>query len=947
MFFICRTDSIDIEKQEKSLPEEAGWKGMRKTAEEKLRELTLVLRDCGVEIFEYDQKQDCLVLMDSETGEAREYPGVLSMIEKRGRIHSEDVWKTEEFFRGNLRGPLEIRCLGADGQPARKLLSIVCITRNAGEKKVLLGSVRDLTMERRREALLEEQARRDLLTGLYNQHCGRKMISEYLADKNPYDSCGLMVLDIDYFKNVNDTFGHLFGDKVLTELAGLLSVFFDRKDILMRAGGDEFVVLLKDISHSALVHKSMRLVRAVQRLTFPGTDYSLTCSVGVCFLPENVSGYTYDQLFGNADWALYQAKARGRNRYVFCDNLRRFEMDLREETLTHPDLDARYLKNDVIATAFEIFEKTASFDAAIQILLEVIGIRFQLDRITIIKTDIRRKSTGRQYQWTAGDIPLALEEDGSFTREDFLTLFHSYDEFGTTVLQYDDMQMYSPEAAALLMQGQAKTVVYAAMYCEGRYTGAISYVVCSDKRRWSRENRSLLGELTKIISVHLAKYQMTNAVQGGLSVSEEYDTLTGLISFNRFREETERIIVGNENQSYVMVYSDFEGFKYFNQKYGYRNGDQLLKEFAEHVMENLSDETQTYFTRVISDHFLLFMPYPRHDIREEQIQAINEAFVQRQMQNYPGARLRIRTGIYRITPGCTSASVAIDAADYARKQTGADRLIRFFDETLEKQQRMETEIMNGFDAAVSKGEFVVYLQPKFSLRDFSVIGAEAMVRWKWEDGTVLYPKDFVPLYEKSGRIINLDFHVFRQVAAFMERNRQKGRKLYPISVNASILHALEDNTVNRYMEILEQHGIEPSLLEIELTETATVSYYDDVKNLFQRLQRVNMMTSLDDFGAGYSILNTVIDIPVNTVKLDRAFIQNCEGSEKGFYFLKQMVSMVKGLGYHVVCEGVETEEQVKLLKDAGCEEAQGYWFSRPLPMEEFEQLVYGNETEKN
>lgn len=138
--------------------------------------------------------------------------------------------------------------------------------------------------------------------------------------------------------------------------------------------------------------------------------------------------------------------------------------------------------------------------------------------------------------------------------------------------------------------------------------------------------------------------------------------------------------------------------------------------------------------------------------------------------------------------------------------------------------------------------------------------------------------------------------------------------------------------------------MDPSLTEIELTETATVSDYDNVRQLFGSLQRVNMMTAMDDFGAGYSALNTVIDIPVNTVKIDREFVKKCEKSEKGIYLLRQMVSLVKGLGYHVVCEGLETEIQVEILKEAGCEEGQGFWFARPMSIEEYEKLMYSEES---
>lgn len=266
----------------------------------------------------------------------------------------------------------------------------------------------------------------------------------------------------------------------------------------------------------------------------------MSCSAGVCFLPENVSGYTYDQLFENADWALYRAKENGKNRYEFCDSLQRYELlSNRTPDGAEMEIDARYLRNDVISTAFEIFEKMNSFTPAIELLMKIIGTRFSLDRITVIQTSIKNMKAGRQFQWTSPVAPEVLGEAGSFTKEDFLTLFQSYDEYGTTVLQYDNMSMYSEDAQRLLMQGEAKTVLYAAMYCEGRYTGAISYVVCGQKRYWTKQNRSQLGELTKIISAHLAKSQVLNMIHKSTVAPLEYDPLTGLLAFSIFKEETE------------------------------------------------------------------------------------------------------------------------------------------------------------------------------------------------------------------------------------------------------------------------------------------------------------------------------------------------------------------------------------------------------------------------
>ncbi len=927
------------------LHEFAPYKSLLLADRQKLRRIARLLADSGLSILEYLPCADKMVFYDENLQADRVIADYLHNFDTVSMIHPDDRTVVKEFLMNHTSGPLEIRFVSADGSVSRKILDGSLLSGDDVPQDVFVCSLKDVTAEKEREALLLAQARRDSLTKLYNPSAGRDLINEYLLSKTPYASCGMMVIDIDYFKNVNDTYGHQFGDTVLITFARMLESLCRKDDIVMRAGGDEFVILLHDIGHTALINRAMKLVKSAQELQFSDNGYVLTCSVGVCYLPENTFGYMYDQLFENADWALYRAKNRGRNRYEFCDTLQRFESSSEchnPEAVSPDGIDARYLRNDIVATAFEVFEKMPDFDSAVKLLFKVIGVRFQLDRIMLFQVDVSNNISSRQYQWLADGVPPIPEMASGFSKEDFLTIFNSYDEYGTTVIQADHTEMYSQDMCDLLKRNGILSSVCSSMYCEGKYVGVMVYSVCSGKRCWSAQSRSQLGELTKIISAHLANTKSVNASSQGMLSAPNYDSLTGLLTFSRFREETERMIVGESAASYIIIYTDFENFKYFNQKYGYIMGDNLLKEFAGFITNSLQDVSDVFFTRVVGDQFILFMPHTPGFDAAQKVHSVNETFLQLISERFPDARLRLRSGIYAIEPGCPSASFAIDAANYARKQIRAADICsaRMYDRTLDSLHTLEGDLINGMDDAFLKNQFKVYLQPKFSLIDYSVIGAEALVRWQRDDGTLLYPDTFIPVYEKNGRIEELDFYVFEQVAAFLAKNEALGRRQIPISINASILHAANEQTVYRYREILERYHVDPSLTEIELTETATVSDYTNVARLFRNLQDANMHTSLDDFGAGYSILNAVIDIPVNTIKIDRAFIVHCQTNPKGTYFLSQIIQLVKGLGCQVLCEGVETDEQIEMLREAGCEEAQGYWFAHPVPMEEYEKIVY-------
>lgn len=299
----------------------------------------------------------------------------------------------------------------------------------------------------------------------------------------------------------------------------------------------------------------------------------------------------------------------------------------------------------------------------------------------------------------------------------------------------------------------------------------------------------------------------------------------------------------------------------------------------------------------------------------------------------------MRMGVYAIEPGCLSASAAIDKANFARKQVHSNTRVSAvqFDKKLEVKQTLTGELLSGLPQALENGEFKLYLQPKFSPKDLSVIGAEALTRWIKPDGTVVYPDQFIPILESTGRIVELDLYIFEQVAQFLQRNAQAGHRLLPIAVNASAVLAREDAPTQEYSEILEKHNISARMLEIELTETAVVSEYDRVKRLLSSFQSDGIQTSLDDFGAGGSLLNNMVDIPVNTIKLDKLFLTRCSSNTRGTDFLREIVHLVKRLGFNVICEGIETEEQVQLLRSLDCDGAQGFWFSKAIPAEEFER----------
>ena len=642
-----------------------------KIINEKFHKYEKMLSKSNISVYEYYPATDTAVKLDASLNVVRKISPYMNENNSERWLDLQEQSRYVQFLRGMSNGNIEIQYADDDGHMTLKSIRKLYMLDETTGEEYLLITKKDVTKQKNTERKYREQAQRDSMTKLYNRVSGREIVESYLDRKNPYESCGMLVMDVDYFKGVNDSYGHLFGDKVLIKISQLLMDHFDKKAVVSRVGGDEFVVFFYDIDNNQLVSRIGGFFDDIKTLTFAENDYIPTCSIGVCFVPKNASNCSYDQIFQNADWALYQAKKRGRNRYVFCDNMHRYNEEIMEagqKEAAKQQLDARYFQNDILATAFEVFEKHRYFDDAIKQLLQIIGIRVQLDRISVVDIDIRNNIASCSYQWRANGVKAALEKPQCYKREDFQKFFSKYNAFNALVINDENVNEYSVEGQRLVMQNNTRTVLHIARYDEGRYAGTVAFVTCNKNRFWSLDKMHELSEVVKLFSVYRRKSLGVNKYDCGCGWYNDYDDLTGLISFARFKEDVEHIIVSGTRQNSVMVYSDIENFSEYNRKYGFEQGDRLLKEFAQYIIGTMQKVENTYFARIVSDQFVLFMPYDIsvNDI-EYKVQRINDSFTRTYMGDDDGIKINIRTGIYKVTGACSGVSAAIDAANSARK----------------------------------------------------------------------------------------------------------------------------------------------------------------------------------------------------------------------------------------------------------------------------------------
>ncbi len=422
-----------------------------------------------------------------------------------------------------------------------------------------------------------------------------------------------------------------------------------------------------------------------------------------------------------------------------------------------------------------------------------------------------------------------------------------------------------------------------------------------------------------------------------LSKAAYYDELTGLMNEKKFKMEMEKALKRNRNTNYSILKLDIINFKVANKILGYIIGDQIIKTVAS---TKITANENVFLTRVSADEFLLFGPQ-KELIDLQKIKSIYETDVNNKIYDLCGRKFKFRYSRYQIPYGDINIDEIVDTITITHSFCKAKNYDGIFDynEDIRNKLLRTAYICEIMEEALNNNEYKVFLQPKNDLKDNSVCGAEALVRWQRPSGEFIYPNEFIPVFEQEGFIIELDKYMLRGVCNILKRFKENGRKLVPISVNFSRLHMLDERFISDLTEIVDEYDLPHNLIEIEMTETSMIDNAENFKKLFQELHNIGFSLSMDDFGAGYSSLALLSELSFDTLKIDKSLLDEVATSSKRAVVIETMLSMAKSLSLKTVCEGVETKEQVEFLKNADCDVAQGYYFAKPMPNEEFEKLL--------
>lgn len=411
------------------------------------------------------------------------------------------------------------------------------------------------------------------------------------------------------------------------------------------------------------------------------------------------------------------------------------------------------------------------------------------------------------------------------------------------------------------------------------------------------------------------------------------DVLTGGRSYYGIQEE-----IKVKNQFGAIVCFDIRSFKTINSICGIGTGDLVLRGIWECIDGFIEKQNGEIAAHVNADHFILFFPYFDKTVITKKLKHLSLAIYAKSVElNIP--TLSPYYGISKYEPGKNIEHTYNEAIIAKNKvKTHHVNSIGFFDDSDTDIIKKEHSLLDSFDIAISNNEITIWFQPKYSPSTNKLCGAEALVRWIKKNNTVISPAEFIPILERNNRIGELDEYIFRNVCLYQKKWLDKGVDIVPVSVNLSRASLNYINIVNRYKKITDLVGIAPSYIPIEITETAAItnSQIDIITDLFIK---AGFSLQMDDFGSGYSSLSSLNTKRFDTIKLDKSLVDFI-GTFRGDRLLVHTISLAKELGIRITAEGVERSKQVEFLRLNGCDNIQGYFYSKPVDLNMYEKLLH-------
>lgn len=619
---------------------------------------------------------------------------------------------------------------------------------------------------------------------------------------------------------------------------------------------------------------------------------------------DDVTKYSFQTFFENEDGELL------RKRYSFytVDDKKEYILGVREDTTESYRKEQKIARIKDNVSAFQLPQSN--------FIKDMIHKNYNKHRVLVVEdSDINRGIIERILRDNYDVIPAMNGEEG------LNILSEQADDIDLVLLD-----VYMPICNGFEFLERIK---------DDEQLSSVPIVVITGSDKHEDEERCLsLGAadfITKPFNAESLLSRISNIISLNESISTlsavEFDMLTGLYTLPAFYYHSQSRL-DQESGQFDIAILNIREFGMINSIHGHRLGDSVLLSISKELKEILPN---SILSRNGDKFYAMIPAYMREsdDVVTERLERIS--------LKSPVSNLRLKIGLCRNIDSSVSIATLCDRARMASESIAdSSKVIAVYDKKMEDKKKKDQYLLTSFPRAIKNGEFSIWLQPKVDLASGEIRAAEALVRWVNDKGEFMSPGCFVPLFERDGCIKELDEYIFRKVCKYQFERKIKDERVIPISVNLSRNSLFSEGIVERYRNIVEEVGIETSMVPIEITESAATS--DKlILNLCNEFVDAGFNLNMDDFGTGYSSLSSLSMLPFSEIKIDKSFTDKI-GTPKGNIVVKNIVDTVRDLGMNVVAEGVENRDQIEFLSMIDCNLIQGFYYSKPLPVSEFEEL---------
>ena len=766
------------------------------------------------------------------------------------------------------------------------------------------------------------------------------LTNEYLAASGETESAMIMVA-LDNYNKCMDEYGIAFVNVALGAIGLKLEERLDKQNVVIgRVLQNTYAIFVKKYDPDAF-QAYLEVIDDVYYNSYMGSGKRLvSCKVGVCFSHDGCAAY--DDFMHKAHLAMHAAQRQHVHMRSYDANYENDYTDYQDPVyIEYVPMSGKEYDSAFIASAASLIAGARKLESSLHLLLEAASLRFDIDETILCEFDPDHHVMNEKIHWDKPQGFLDMRRVIEYT--DWDGFMAGFDNRGFMTIEDTSSEIFSEKDREYFKLIGVRSGVNCLLYRDVKLIGYVSFCDKKSSRCWSKYEKNTFYELSKIIalsmSMLIANRESANNINETLSVP-----LTGLMAYRHFVERAQEDFARAKREDmYAIVYADINNFAYVNENFGFFRGNQVLRSFG--------DELKSFglmATRPSADRFIVYMQVKSVEETLEEVESLNRGFTEILRKKYPVSDLRVASGVYFMHPREDDVPTAIENANLARKIAKESRDLHYsvFTEEMKEKKKSELAIIGGVHNAIRRGEIEAFLQPKYSLKKHEVVGAEALARWRKPDGTYRSPAEFMEPLERVGYIVDMDFCIFGQVLELLAKWQADNRKLVPISVNFSRMHMKRQDFVKRVIALANQYNVPKKYIEIEITETVFTRDEGEMMKSLEQLRNEGFLINIDDFGTGYSSLDLLFEVPVDVIKIDKSFIDKSD-SKEGKRYIKQVADLVSASGKDIIFEGVETSEQADFLLQSGYSTIQGYYFSRPIPVKEFEEKYIYNDVKQN